>query len=291
MLNVSDEKTASLILGAAGLHQAQQQNLKQAAQNATSTSGPPPAHQNLNSSSKMRNMDTLDLRFKAGPPIAAPTPAHKPPPIQESKTKSSSPTSVLDLSSGPSTKKTRRSSPITNVNNANPPTTGLSAKKSGKRIGSRIDALALNLQAKKMMEEKHIEPKGDSIEHRHDKKLKEPHNQHDFEKPIQHGSKSNFSTPPAAHSSSMATSKFNEASVFNKTPQAHMGSFDATKLPPAKANEACTIIEQAAAIRQDLEKWLKDHPEFVAANPSLAAAAAAAMAFNPISSIPANVSI
>ena len=296
---LNDEKTASLLLGSFNRNQAQASS-KMAAGNSSSVNtknAPPPAHQ---SSSTRRNnpLDTLDLRFKTNPVLVAPpAPAHKTPPKQASKprTTPSSSQSVLDLSSGPppDIKRTTRSSmpsaPPKELSAPNVPS--VSTKRSGKRIGSRIDALALNLQAKKMMEEK-TEPRESSLLEQLTKSSKR-----DFEREIDkqlsqkqssHQTLSNLLAPPVAHSTMRSKSNMGDLSsvkAFNQMTESK---------PASKSNEASSILEQAAAIRQDLKKWLEDHPEFVAANPSLAAAAAAAMAFNPptiSSSIPANVNI
>lgn len=307
---LNDEKTASLILGGIGRAQAQAAS-KLAGSGSSSSSGPPPAHQNHSSSRRRDPMETMDLRFKTNPVIVAPPApmAHKPSKSaapEKTRRSPQSPLSVLDLSSGPSESVSKRSSrgsllpahsgPSTPVQAPTPPSSG---KRSGKRIGSRIDALALNLQAKKMMEEVKTDPKESSLLEqmtmsRSEKRNKDIYNEMEKQSfhPRSSSSKSSFVNPPAAHSSSaQGKHSSGDASMFGKALSGQLGNLDSSKLPPAKANEASSILEQAAAIRQDLKKWLEDHPEFVAANPSLAAAAAAAMAFNPpsISSIPANV--
>ncbi|RWS09516.1 Kismet-like protein [Dinothrombium tinctorium] len=296
---LNDEKTASLLLGST-LSQAQQQ--KPATSTATTASGsvPPPAHQNSSSRTRNPPLETMDFRFKSTPAIVPPpAPAHKPTPVvtrTEKKSKSPSPPgSVLDLSSGPSAKRetTHGNAAPSEATNKNPPA-GLNSKKSGKKIGSRIDALALNLQAKKMMEEKQDKPEGVLPDSKtsDSNRVKDALNFSKINR-SNNNNKGNFPTPPAAHSSSTSTSftKINDNQNFAKAQSAHMPSIDASKLPPSKVNEASSILEQAAAIRQDLKKWLEDHPEFVAANPNLAAAAAAAMSFTPISSIPANTEL
>ncbi|RWS29488.1 chromodomain-helicase-DNA-binding protein 8-like protein, partial [Leptotrombidium deliense] len=279
---LSDEKTASLLLGTS-LSQTQPKS-------TNSSNAPPPAHQN-SSTRRSNPMENIDFRFKTTPAIVPPpSPAHKPSPTPRSEKKPnkspSSPVSVLDLSSGQSTKR-EGSSLDANSNNSNKSISGI--KKMGKKIGSRIDALALNLQAKKMMEEKQSDKNESNI--LFDNKSsdrKDILNKLDVSK-YSSQNKLNFPTPPAAHSSSASSfSKTNDS--FSKN-TAHLSSLDASKLPPSKVNEASSILEQAAAIRQDLKKWLEDHPEFVAANPNLAAAAAAAMSFTPISSIPANTEL
>ena len=104
------------------------------------------------------------------------------------------------------------------------------------------------------------------------------------------------STPPAAHSGSSSSSK-NLSSMSDLLGKSlgsgsmGFGSFFDTKAGQSKSSEASAILEQANAMKQNFNRWLESHPEFVQANPDLAAAAAAAMAFSPLSSsLPANVS-
>ncbi|KAI1285481.1 Chromodomain-helicase-DNA-binding protein 7 [Halotydeus destructor] len=299
---MNDEKTASMLLGGLSRAQIHAAAAKLAASAVAPTAasssssqshsnGPPPAHQN--SSSRRNNpVDTLDLRFKPTPTLVAPpAPAHKPPPKKSEKNRAhqASPLPVLDLSSGPNEIKrsTRSSGSTQEFQQAPPPPSGGRSK----RIGSRIDALALNLQAKKMMEEKPEEPKGGSLleqlsaRSRHSKEMRE------MEKAFENKQNSkSLMTPPAAHSGSKSSNRGH--SDMSKG-LSSFGSADAlSKMPQAKSTEANAILQQAAAIRQDLKKWLEEHPEFVSANPQLAAAAA--MAFNPppiSSSIPANTEL
>ena len=307
---MTDEKTASLLLGstlqsslaaaAASAQQSAQQNAS--SKSSSSSKGPPPAHQN----SSVRNppsMGTLDLtgRFKSSPKIATPpAPAHKPAPINPQERVGGG-VDVLDLSSAPS-KRTRSSSPtkkMASAPEATPPQSGsLPSKKSSRKIGSRIDALALNLQAKKMMEEKKTDPKVDKLEATLSS-LEKRQATHFMEELQKHSALLQGKTPPAAHSkssSSTSSSKLNDSLMGAKS-NAHFSALDASKLPPSKATEASTIAEQVAIIRQNLRNLFEDHPEFIAQNPSMASmvAASAANVFNPnmnmnsISSMPANV--
>lgn len=290
---LSDDKATSLLMPqtVTKQHSSKQHNSNNST-NASTAGPPPPAHQN---SLKRGNpiSDTLDLRFKTNPVLVPPpTPAHKPSPLinsGENKSKSPlSPTPVLDLSSGPTVKSKQENVYYEANKSASTPMPG--SKKLGKKIGSRIDALALNLQAKKMMEEKQVDKNEISTPEPKMHDLRSKESKHD--KSGQSSKTNNFPTPPAAHSSSLPnSSKISEAQALLKNTNVapSLASLDATKLPPAKASEATSILEQAAAISQDLKKWLEDHPEFVAANPNLAAAAAAAMSFTRVSSIPANV--
>lgn len=148
-------------------------------------SGPPPAHQS--SSRNALSLGSLDLtsKFKSAtsavlektsvqsnrPNIPAPYPAHKQP-LKNPNEKAD----VLDLSSVPckSGPSNNRSSSMANLLSqtlkksnfpdtpaasvANPSNLPVSTGKKRGKTGSRIDALALNLQAKKMMEEvKHVD--------------------------------------------------------------------------------------------------------------------------------------
>ena len=321
---MTDEKTASLLLGstlqsslaAAAAASAQQSAAATASSGKSSNSGssskgPPPAHQ----SSSARNpptMGTLDLtgRFnKSSSKMATPpAPAHKPAPNNPPEMQKVGAQDVLDLSSAPSKGRTRGSSPSkASKSMANCETTSSAAsasalptKKSSKRIGSRIDALALNLQAKKMMEEKKTDPKPSDKLESSLSSLEKRQASHFMEELQKHSAllQNQNKTPPAAHSkSSSSTSKLNDSLMSGKT-NAHFSALDASKLPPSKATEASTIAEQVAIIRQNLRNLFEDHPEFIAQNPSMASmvAASAANVFNPnlnmnsISSIPANVS-
>lgn len=318
---LGNEKTASLLLGSLSsrMQQQAQHSFKQSlGHNSSSGSsghgsnGPPPAHQ---SSSKHRGaqMDMFDLSRLKG--IAPPSPAHKtpklPPPPPPPLPKVAQ--SVLDLSGGlPTKRSTRNSSSSSSAHPTTQPQVSL-VEKSRKRIGSRIDALALNLQAKKMMEEK-VDPNEPNILSEIAQKSEKRRSTRESSLDMLLGSRSSrssshqSSTPPAAHSSSSHSSSqskidsFNDA-LFGRSSTGRSSShssalsnmLDSTKVLPGQVPK----VDQAAALQsykslsQDLKKWLEDHPEFVAANPSLAAAAAAAMALNPpasTSSMPANVS-
>ncbi|KFM59803.1 hypothetical protein X975_06630, partial [Stegodyphus mimosarum] len=51
------------------------------------------------------------------------------------------------------------------------------------------------------------------------------------------------------------------------------------------------MLDHSALMHHDFKKWIDDHPELVAANPNLVAAAAAAMAFSPVSSFPSHTEL
>lgn len=310
---LSDEKTASLLLGQFSRNQVQAAAAKMAAGAATagSSNGPPPAHQ---SSSTRRNnhLDTLDLRFKTNPLLTAPpAPAHKAPPkIPEKGRSAALPASVLDLSGGELKRSTRSSMPSAREQPSSAASTpsGPSEKRSGKRIGSRIDALALNLQAKKLMEEK-PEPKESSLLEQLSKssKMATSKAQQQFEREMekQYLQKSSLkalsalTNPPAAHSSASALAKagFDPQLLGKSLGLASSSRSETSKAlssASSKSNDTSSMADQVTAIRQDLKKWLDEHPELLAANPTLAAAAAAAMASftqptQMSTSIPANV--
>ncbi|XP_054164988.1 chromodomain-helicase-DNA-binding protein 7-like isoform X2 [Oppia nitens] len=296
---LTDEKTASLLLGstlqsslaAAAAQSAAQSVAQSSTTSATPTSkGPPPAHQQNSSKFTNSTLGTLDLtgRFKSTPKMtSAPVPAHKVAPVENRKTAAQD---VLDLSSAP-VKRTR-----SNISDKKQMATDSSAvplalstsssKRSSRKIGSRIDALALNLQAKKMMEEKQSDPKPEKQESVLSSFEKTRQQQtHFLDELNKHSQMLASKTPPAAHaksSSSMSSKHLNESLLANKL-SAHLGSLDTSKLPPSKANEASTIAEQVAIIRQNLRNLFEDHPEFIAQNPNMASmvAASAANVFNP----------
>lgn len=126
------------------------------------TGVPPPAHQN--SSPRMStSLGSLDLRVK--PSITPPTPftplpvpqKGKTPPIETPPSSNTSPTSPIDLSASSGTNSnTPASTPQPASNQLKLPSK--TKEKRGARGGSRIDALALNLQARKqqqLMQEQH----------------------------------------------------------------------------------------------------------------------------------------
>lgn len=51
------------------------------------------------------------------------------------------------------------------------------------------------------------------------------------------------------------------------------------------------MLDPSALMHHDFKKWIDDHPELLAANPNLVAAAAAAMALNSAPSFHSHVSI
>lgn len=322
---LSDENTASLLFSSLGLNPRQTSaavaNMKAAmaasagskhgsghssSSSSSSASAPPPAHQN---SSSRRNapIDTLDLRFKQSSNVlpAPPVPAHKVPKEQSSKATrqtSASPVSVLDLSGALAKPRGRGSLPSGLT--APPPAAhsssasgGSSGRKPEKRIGSKLDAIALNLQAKKMMQEK-TEPRETDFLAEIAQKSERKKEQSGFgalsslQQSLGKGSKSSTSNPPAAHASassgvSSATSKA-IGDLFGKMP------FDAAAL--AKGGDASAFLEKANLIKQNLTKFIQEHPDFFAQHPDLAATAAAAMQCGlPVastsSSLPANTEI
>ena len=330
---LNDEKTASIILGnltrnqgssSTGLSSPAHYHDRHKSSDGASKA-PPPAHQPPPAHSSVRNRnsappDTMDLRFKTTPVLVPPpAPAHHKAPSkhvsraanpeqQDARRSSASPLPVLDLSSGSVPKRSNRAS----ASSASPKSSAPTGSGSRKRIGSRIDALALNLQAKKMMEEKPLdEPKEERNFLTEIAQKSESRKGKGTALDLLLGSRktgsnqpmSSLNFPPAAHSSAPSATHSNSAqSKFSSLSESLFGKNRSTpntandsKLPQSKPSEANSILETAAAIRQDLKKWLEDHPEFVAANPTLAAAAAAAMSFNPpqlsSSTIPPNVCI
>jgi hypothetical protein len=244
----------------------------------------------------------LTGRFKSSPKIATPpAPAHKPAPLNPTERVTVG-SDVLDLSSASAPpKRSRGGSPAKKSlpTESHPIPNTSSSKKSSRKIGSRIDALALNLQAKKMMEEKQVDPKPDKIESNMSA-LEKRQASYFMDELNKHSAliQSKLGTnPPAAHSgTSSQSSKLSDASLLSKS-NPHFGALDASKLPPSKVNEASSIVEQVAIIRQNLRSLFEDHPEFIAQNPSMASmvAASAANVFNPninmssMASIAANV--
>lgn len=302
---LNDDQKASLLLGsslqsslAAAAAAAAQSASMNSSSNQSSGGGPPPAHQN---SAPRRNnpMGTLDLtgRFKSTPTIApaiptpAPAPAHKPKPKDTVLG-----ADVLDLSSAAPVKRTRGNSPGRSqkpVFEEKPSAPVL--KKGGKKIGSRIDALALNLQAKKMMEEKQTDkPDKSESSFLATEKRKQTLFLEELEKHSKSLQSKSLNNPPAAHSGSSSKASSSE-SLLNKT--LSLAGLDASKLPPSKANEASSIAEQVALLRQSLRTFLEEHPEVMTQNPNmvnLVASSAANvfnpnMSINPLSSISANV--
>lgn len=129
------------------------------------TGVPPPAHQN--SSPRMStSLGSLDLRVK--PSITPPTPftplpvpqKGKTPPVETPASTNTSPTSPIDLSASSGGTSTPSSTPQNSANqlHSSAKLPSKSKEKRGARGGSRIDALALNLQARKqqqLMQEQH----------------------------------------------------------------------------------------------------------------------------------------
>lgn len=306
---LSDEKTASLLLGSLSRPQSQTiasmtssskhgHGSSHTQSSPSPGSGPPPAHQS--SSKRNAPAESLDLRFRTNPMLVPPpAPAHKPspklPPLSKNRATPSTVPSVLDLSSGPSLPKRPSRTTHPSQPAPSPPPPQPSGGRSAKRIGSRLDAIALNLQAKKMMEEK-TDPKESNflneITTRKSEKRKQESSHMDH---LQHQLQKKSSTPPAAHSGSSSSKSLSSMSdLLGKSlgsGSLGFGNLFDVKAGQSKSSEASAILEQANAMKQNFNRWLESHPEFVQANPDLAAAAAAAMAFSPLSSsMPANVS-
>lgn len=182
------------------------------------------------------------------------------------------------------------------------------------RGGSRIDALALNLQARKqqqIMEEQQQQQQQrqhqsvlqtSSLLHelsQQEKSRDTDLQEHELQllkeqaQELQlHGKKGNsaeesirllrnrnvslgLASPSVAHSSSIRHDSDNSSSR-----KLHSGN----KIEERLSNNPF-LTDQNAAVHQDFKKWLEEHPELVAANPNLLAAAAA-MAFNPMPCMP-----
>lgn len=122
---------------------------------------PPPAHQN--SSPRMStSLGSLDLRVKSSitPPMPftpLPVPQKgKTPPVETPPSNNTSPTSPIDLSA--SSSGTSSNTPTGAAHAGQLKIPSKTKEKRGARGGSRIDALALNLQARKqqqLMQEQH----------------------------------------------------------------------------------------------------------------------------------------
>lgn len=332
---LSNDKTASLLLeglsrmqGQFGRQEQEQSHRREQSSSRhghdrrrdilSGSSGPPPAHQ---SSSTRRNasMETLDLtsRFKANPILAPPsnppTLAHKHPSSPKSGRRTSpSPQSVLDLSSGllPPKRSTRSHHMLSPSEEpaANPP------PKSGKRIGSRLDAIALNLQAKKMMQDPI--PKGEpdflsEIAQKSDRRkdfsslgnldilgahLAQKQKMQRQQQTFSSSGRSSSQSPSGSSKKPMMPQMPNIADLLSGTMPDLSSLLDPKLLAQASKNiDMSPFLEQTKGFK----KWLEEHPEFLQQNPNLAAVAAAAMAgLNPLtpssspstSTLPANVS-
>ncbi|KAG8200736.1 hypothetical protein JTE90_022342 [Oedothorax gibbosus] len=275
---------------------------------------PPPAHQN-SSPRLATNLGSLDLSVKAA--ISPPTPFTPLPPPPKAKPEpppapsgGGSPSSPIDLSAGGSGG---------GGSSAPPPK---KKEKRGKLGGSRIDALALNLQARKqqqlMQEEQHHpladmgsmlerasekgskdrrgsdlgEPAPPSLSRHHahhhmdrrmeeeETKLRKKRLQYS-EESVRKASRGFDMTPAPAHSSFLNP---NMASGSNRM---NMGSSKSDDHPSVNN----PMLDPSALMHHDFKKWIDDHPELVAANPNLVAAAAAAMAFSPVSSFPSHTEL
>jgi len=318
-----DEKTASLLLG--GLRslqgqlreqqqQGQQQSLIRELSRETrhpnsSHAPPPPAHQS-SSSSRRNPVDTLDLRFKANPVLAAPpAPAHKPTrrspsPKSGRRTPASPLQSVLDLSSGqgvlPPKRSTRLSEELLSDSRelAPQPVSASSTCRPGKRIGSRLDAIALNLQAKKMMEEKPTESKKDFLSEIAQKssEKRRPSSELaglDLLEALQR--KSQMRTPPAAHSSpSPSPSSSHKKPAIPSINDLLLGKLPEMGVKDPKAGQkGFESLMPYLSTKQGFQKWLEEHPDFLQQNPNLALQAMTALSGFPSmpSNIPANTEL
>jgi len=310
----TDDKTAASLLisnALASKHSFHRSQIKSSSLSScftNSSEGPPPAHQN-SSSKRTSSIDALNLRFKAGnsllssssvttAPTLSPSAtssselnlAHKPVTVSTgNKTASpSSPTSVLDLSSGPSTGKSSTSSLFQSSENPSPQLNLSLNRKVVKKTKSKIDDLAFTLRQKKMMQEKQAQPQQDV-------NIRDSKSRSEFEKSKQ---EQKFLAPPAAHSSSSSSSfnKMLDTSLISKLQSTASSASSASGPPSATANQALsaklaksTLLEQAAT----LKKWLEENPKMLAKNPSLVAAVAAvnAIDIDASSSIPANTEL
>ncbi|XP_067128566.1 LOW QUALITY PROTEIN: chromodomain-helicase-DNA-binding protein 7-like [Centruroides vittatus] len=291
----------------------------------SSSNGPPPAHQN-SAPRLTTSTGTLDLRVKPSSSQSATLTNSNS--VQRNQETGNSPSSPMDLSSTSSPfgmSSFESQSPSQRSRGGSSPLNGEMrgrgrVRPRGKlngRGGSRIDALALNLQARKqqqIMEEQQQQQQQrqhqsvlqtSSILHElgqqeksrdtelqdHELQLLKEHAQE-----LQlHGKKGGGSSsteesvrllrnrnvslglasPSVAHSSSIRHDSDNSASR-----KLHSGN----KIEERLSNNPF-LTDQNAAVHQDFKKWLEEHPELVAANPNLLAAAAA-MAFNPMPCMP-----
>jgi hypothetical protein len=336
---LSNDKTASLLLEGLSRMQSQlgrpegEQNVRMEQGSNSSrhdrrreipsgSSGPPPAHQS-SSTRRSANMETLDLtsRFKVNPilapPSKPPTPAHhkhSSSPKSNRRT-SPSPQSVLDLSSGTlPPKRSTRSHQMSEEEPIIP-----SPSRSGKRIGSRLDAIALNLQAKKMMQDPI--PKGEpdflsEISQKSDRRkdfsslgsldILGAHLAHKqkLQRQQQHQQQSAPSSRPSSSGSPSVSSKkpvMPQMPSINDILSGKMPDLSSLMDPKflAQASKNIDMSQTLMEQTKGFKKWLEEHPEFLQQNPNLAAVAAAAMAgINPMgpssspstSTLPANVS-
>ncbi|GFR06003.1 chromodomain-helicase-DNA-binding protein 7 [Trichonephila clavata] len=293
---------------------------------AASPTIPPPAHQN--SSPRMTStMGSLDLRVKST--ITPPTPFTPLPAPQKSKAMpvespanvGGSPTSPIDLSassSGAGSSNQMNSS----YNNTNQPTVSKtqghskSKEKRGARGGSRIDALALNLQARKqqqLMQEQHhpLADMGSMLERTSDKS-KDHSEMDDAPPPSRHHSHHHLERRMEDEEAKLRKKRlqYSEESVrkalsrsFDMSPAPAHSSFlpnmgtnsSRMNMGSGKSDDHTSgtnpILDPSSLMHHDFKKWIDEHPELVAANPNLVAAAAAAMAFSPVSSFPSHTEL
>ncbi|XP_064466588.1 chromodomain-helicase-DNA-binding protein 7-like isoform X3 [Ornithodoros turicata] len=299
------------------------------AQSPSPSAPPPPAHQQGPPSRPPSSVGMLDLRVKGStPPPAAKVAASSEEPPMDLSSAGSSRSSLLNGALGSSTGRVGR---------------GGRGRRSG---GSRIDALALNLQARKQKQLR--EEHRSSADEREDSDASSTASVsassapssaahvpppmplpmvggklHVDEKELERllARKSRHEEPPKSHkshsvplslssmlsagilphgtdvptSSRQARDVSNLSSVAtslpgaNKTVDARSGSSSsALHCSSSSSSGIGGIGEQAAAMQQDLKRWLDDHPELVTSHPGLAAAA---MAFSPIPNLSSHLEL
>ncbi|XP_013778295.1 chromodomain-helicase-DNA-binding protein 7-like isoform X3 [Limulus polyphemus] len=285
-----------------------------------STSGPPPAHQS-SAPRVSASSGTLDLRVKPTPTHAGSTPTNLTPSSPESL---GSPSAPMDLSSsslplsltssvnyhstprGRSPTRCSRGSPRNSPNNRGQSSPrmpspngrgrgrGKSRVRGRGRIGSKIDALALSLQARKQQEMLLEQER----QRQHMELLQSLEKSKEEERQLLHATRSCKSDEQDWHLRNRTLNVGLSSSLLSSVHPHNTESSGSSRVKKdsspirSKADESSghssniSLAEQAAAVRQDLKKWMDEHPELIASNPNLAAAAAAAMAFSPLSNMP-----
>lgn len=291
-------------------------------------SGPPPAHQSSTSRNAL-SLGTLDLtsKFKTAAssvidkPVNKnhPFPAHK----RADKNLSAEKVDVLDLSSVPpkahsgkptsmselfnqTIKKTIGQKQFSNQSGLSTATSSSAApastgKKKG-RIGSRIDALALNLQAKKMMEEvKQVDTATTSLANKLSKSSTStlptlPKNTSFNEKDLFAAAfssqfadkrqasnvfleelskqsallqKSKNATNPslsAASAAAAAASNYKKSSM--DSTKAYFNLMESLKLLNNKSTDKSGTIDKMNLLKQNLKTIVEEHPDLLAQNPT-----------------------
>lgn len=282
-------------------------------------SGPPPAHQSSTSRNAL-SLGTLDLtsKFKTAtsaiekstPPANKsnhPFPAHKP----SNKNLLPEKADVLDLSSVPSKQPTKPATMSDLFNQtlkksiapksypSQQPAPIQPASKRKGRIGSRIDALALNLQAKKMMEEvKHVDNATTSLANKLSKPTlptisKNAFNEKDlfaaFSSNYSDKRQSNFlddlskqqaATPfvqssrsnSSKSSTSTVTTSASQSTSFKKSPldstKAYINLMESLKLLNSKSTDKTGASDKMNLLKQNLKTIVEEHPDLLAQNPT-----------------------